>query len=124
LAAFRDGTPTRDEIKQLSTSLMNWYFDKGGLYLSKETRDACVALQRALRVINQADRDQIVDVDTFDHLRELASELRSMMTYDVGTRKPFSMRERSDGTRDWQPLDTKSVPRNAHSSERWIVDNW
>jgi hypothetical protein len=130
LAAFaRVDNPSRDDLEALSVALRDWYFDKGGLYLSEETRDACIALQRAVRVVVASDRwedpsVERVDDTTFDHLREIASRLRSRMTYDVGTRRPFSLEEKREGTDDWQAAKPTNLPTDATPDERWIFQRW
>jgi hypothetical protein len=92
------GYPTRAEIAKLAVGLRRWYFNDGGLYLSAESREAYFDLQKALTALttsaswNAAGRpsDQI-DKDTFHHLREIGSWLRTALTYDVGTRRRFSL---------------------------------
>jgi hypothetical protein len=129
LAAFApDRTPTRSKLTALSEKLTAWYFETGGLYLSEETRDACVALQRALLAVTSSDRwasprGGKVDVNTFDHLREIASRLRTRMTYDVGTRRPFSFEEQSSDPAV-EPADPRLPPADATADERWIFEHW
>jgi hypothetical protein len=97
LAAFaRPGYPTHAQLDELTNQLRAWYFDEGGLYLSTRTRDAYFRLQRALRTLINSDRwkdERLTELDpqSFEHLREIGSRLRSQMTYDVGTRQPFSL---------------------------------
>ncbi len=130
LAAFaRVGNPSRAELDALSEVLRDWYFDKGGLYLSEETRDACISLQRALRAVTTSDRwggsgSASVDDETFDRLREIASRLRTRMTYDVGTRRAFSLEEKQETSDDWQPSQPWALPENASADERWIYERW
>lgn len=129
LAAFRDGRPTRDELAQVSESMMDWYFDQGGLYLSTETRAACVALQRAIRAVRTSERwsaeaGETIDAETFDHLRVIASTLRTRMTYDVGTRRPFSQQDKQHLTPDSPPADPNALAADATADERWIVQRW
>ena len=92
------GRPTREEIQKLSASLRKWYFETGGLYLSAEARQAYFDLQDGLSVVVSserwtaaADRSEQVDPKTFEALRHLGSWLRTTLTYDVGTRRRFSL---------------------------------
>ncbi|MFI6172538.1 hypothetical protein ACIBCN_37575 [Nocardia sp. NPDC051052] len=129
LAAFRDSRPTRDELAQVSEWMMDWYFDVGGLYLSTETREARVALQRTVRAVRASERwsaaaDQTIDAETFDHIRVIASTLRTRMTYDVGTRRSFSQQDKQHLTPDLQPAEPNALAANATADERWIVDHW
>jgi hypothetical protein len=106
----------RDEITGLSVALRKWYFEKGGLYLSAETREAYFDLQDGLTVVVGSPRwtaaeGEEVDEYTFEALRRLGSWLRTSLTYDVGTRRPFSLApERQD-------QDTAADKRRL--SERW-----
>ncbi len=130
LAAFaRVSNPSRTELDELTVVLRDWYFDKGGLYLSEETRDACISLQRALRAVNASDRwdgagSASVDDDTFDRLRAIASRVRTRMTYDVGTRRPFSLEEKPETSDDWQASQPWALPEKASADERWIYERW
>jgi hypothetical protein len=130
LAAFaRLGNPLREELETLSLALKDWYFDKGGLYLSEETRDACIALQRTLSAVSASDRWadpnlERLDDATFDRLREIASRLRTRMTYDVGTRRPFSLEQKRETSDDWQPSQPEALPRDATADEIWIFRRW
>jgi len=96
LALFgREGYPDRKDLVILSESLRDWYFDKGGLYISEKSRNAYFRLQRSIRVLVASDNwseESIpcLDPDTFEHLRRIASRLRTMLTLDVGTRNPFT----------------------------------
>jgi hypothetical protein len=99
------GLPKRKEIETLSLALRKWYFETGGLYLSAESRQAYFDLQDALTVVVTSERwkaaevgDQ-VDADTFEALRHLGSWLRTTLTYDVGTRRRFSLAP------EWQGQD-------------------
>lgn len=97
-ARDRPERPTRDEIVNLGALLRAWYFKEGGLYLSVEARGAYFHLQDALTAIITSTRwaaddrppDEI-DGDTFEALRQIGSWLRTTLTYDVGTRRPFSL---------------------------------
>src|SRR5262249_12223580 len=93
---------------ELSVSLRKWYFQKGGLYLSSEARQAYLDLQDALTVVvtsarwRDADVGEEVDGDTFEALRHLGSWLRTTLTYDVGTRRRFSLAP------EWQKQDDEA----------------
>jgi hypothetical protein len=105
------GFPKRQEIDELSVGLRKWYFEWGGLYLSAESREAYFDLQEALTVVIESERWTFVDVeeevekDTFEDLRHLGSWLRTTLTYDVGTRRRFSLAP------EWQEQDKEANDR-------------
>ena len=92
------GRPTRDEIEKLAAGLRRWYFRHGGLYLSAESREAYFHLQDALGAVIASrrwaaggERSDEIDADTFEAVRRIGSWLRTALTYDVGTRRRFSL---------------------------------
>ena len=92
------GFPTRSALETLAMGLRDWYFKTGGIYLSAEARDAYFQLQGSLWTVATSQRwagadDEIEQAD-FDRLRELGSWLRTVLTYDVGTRRRFSLASR------------------------------
>jgi hypothetical protein len=125
LAAFgpRDDV-SRQELDEMTGRLRDWYFDRGGLYLSTEAREAYFRLQRGLRVIVssqrwQRDDLQQLDQTSFEHLRRIGSRLRTKLTLDVGTRRPFSMESRTIEDPAWPQRD---APTDA--DEGPIVRAW
>ena len=105
------GYPDREEIGELSVALRKWYFEKGGLFLSAESRQAYFDLQDALTVVVTSERwmasdlAEELDKDTFEALRQLGSWLRTTLTYDVGTRRRFSLAP------EWQEQDDRANER-------------
>jgi hypothetical protein len=103
------GRPKRHEIEELARHLRRWYFEEGGLFLSAEAREAYFQLQDALTAVIESPRwnDFIeeLDEDTFDALRQIASWLRTTLTYDVGTRRRFSLAP------EWQDEDADANRR-------------
>ena len=97
-ARIPPGAPTRAEIKELTRELRSWYFHDGGLYLSSQAREAYFQLQDGLTVVTTSKRwdaddtpsDQL-EAKTYESLRRLGSWLRTTLTYDIGTRRRFSM---------------------------------
>jgi hypothetical protein len=106
------GRPRRHEIESLARRLRRWYFEEGGLYLSAEAREAYFQLQDALTAVIESQRwneetgsSNEIDAHTFDALRQIASWLRTTLTYDVGTRRRFSLAP------DWQEEDAEANRR-------------
>jgi hypothetical protein len=105
------GFPDREEIGRLSIALRTWYFETGGIFLSAESRQAYFDLQDALTVVVTSERWTVselaeeLDKDTFEALRHLGSWLRTTLTYDVGTRRRFSLAP------EWQEQDDRANER-------------
>jgi hypothetical protein len=106
------GRPRRDEIEELARDLRRWYFQEGGLYLSAEAREAYFQLQDALTAVIESARwtagngsSEEIDAGTFEALRQIGSWLRTTLTYDVGTRRRFSLAP------DWQEEDAAANRR-------------
>jgi hypothetical protein len=75
-------------LKELATSLRQWYFNVGGLLMSARTREPYFDLQRALRQIVEksgADDEQVAR-GTAIALQGLGSRLRTGTADDVATR--------------------------------------
>jgi hypothetical protein len=92
------GPPVVKDIEALSTRLRRWYFEEGGIYLSAEAREAYFQLQDALTAVIASERSAPAKStsvrlapDTFRALQAIASWLRTTLTYDVGTRRRFSL---------------------------------
>lgn len=82
---------TVDDVNKLTGSLRQWYFEKGGLFLSDSSRDAYFDLQEAIKDVlatrTQTSSDSKIREPTFETLRAKGSTLRTALTRDVGTRK-------------------------------------
>jgi len=74
----------RDELK-------TWYFETGGLVLSRDARQDYFALLDGLEVVIAAAEDTLSAADD-EYLRVLGSRLRTALTRDVGTRRTFVFR--------------------------------
>jgi hypothetical protein len=90
------GYPTKSALETMSKTFRQWYFNEGGLYLSAEARNAYFQFQDALAAVltspRWSERDiKQIDKPTFEALREIGSWLRTALTYDVGTRRRFSL---------------------------------
>lgn len=103
------GRPRRQAIETMAVSLRRWYFQEGGIYLSAEARQAYFQLQDALDAVISSERwpvdgepDDEIDTETFYALRKIGSWLRTTLTYDVGTRRRFSLAP------EWQEQDAKA----------------
>jgi hypothetical protein len=117
------GRPRRNEIEDLSGNLRRWYFEQGGLYLSAEARGAYFQLQDALTAVIESERwtagtgsSEEIDAPTFEALRQIGSWLRTALTYDVGTRRRFSLAP------DWQEEDAEANRRAVRADKAAKAD--
>jgi hypothetical protein len=86
----RTKQPTHQDLQGLMVALRDWYFSRGGIFLSDAGRDAYFALQEELKLFSDStDSSQAVVLDqaTYERLRSKCSALRSALVRDVGTRK-------------------------------------
>jgi hypothetical protein len=76
-------------VQDISKTMREWYFTKGGLFLSTEARDVYFRLQGELTKTAQlrgVRTDDELDFDRREHIKALASRLRTQMAEDVKTR--------------------------------------
>jgi hypothetical protein len=81
---------TFTDLELLTTSLREWYFQKGGLFLSDNSRDCYFDLQDAIKnvlVANSEAKETEIAEQTYESLRSVGSNLRTALAQDVGTRK-------------------------------------
>lgn len=93
------GPVTARGMRELSVQLRSWYYCVGGLFLSEGARDAYFMLQKALTTLHAPASDAEVELDPgqASTLRALASDLRTALTADVGSRsKPLLARDDGD----------------------------
>jgi hypothetical protein len=106
------GYPTRDALETLAEALRDWYFKTGGIYLSAESREAYFRFQKSLWAVASSSRwesgGELAKPD-FDRLQQLSSWLRTVLTYDVGTRRRFSLASRLRPEDEQARLDSERV---------------
>jgi hypothetical protein len=74
---------------QLLARLTHWYYQLGGMYLSAATREKYFTLMKSLqRITENTVLNEEIDKTQFRSLQNQASDLRTQITNDVGTRKP------------------------------------
>lgn len=90
----RHGRPevlSRSEAQTLRNELRTWYFQTGGLVLSRSARQDYLTMLDGLELVIDRRQEIISDQDD-EFLRTLGSRLRTAMTRDVGTRRTFIFR--------------------------------
>lgn len=78
------------DLEKLTASLREWYFQKGGLFLSDNSRDSYFDLQEAIKKVlasHTEAKEQAVPETIYEELRQTGSSLRTALVRDVGTRQ-------------------------------------
>lgn len=79
---------TYDELADFSRALRQWYFERGGIYLSRSTFDhAYRPLQETLRNVLEKHLTGSVSQDDYEQVRQKCSDLRHGMTDDIVSRR-------------------------------------
>jgi hypothetical protein len=87
----RPTTLSGKEITALAASLRQWYFTRGGIFLSVDTRTDYFAVQDALELVDSGwgwespERTSLTPA-AWELVRVYGSRLRTSLTLDVGTR--------------------------------------
>ena len=77
-------------LQELTAAMRDWYFDKGGLFLTEESRPAYFKLKDAIAEALESLKDQPekeLDEPQVRSLVESASDLRTRLANELGTRK-------------------------------------
>lgn len=82
------GPVTYCTIIELSREMRQWYYEKGGIYLSSLSRDSYFALQKKIQedLTNPHNQNDLLPDQIREEIKKLASSLRTSMSNDVGTR--------------------------------------
>ena len=86
----RDDGVTYERLHKFSEELRDWYFEKGGLYLSESSREKYGALQDELHRVLVAGRKGPLDRspnDDYEVVRKQCSKLRTSLASDVASRR-------------------------------------
>lgn len=84
--------PTRRDLDHLVTELTNWYYDEGGVYLTRRSQPAFVACRKSIREVARKDAQsgghgqETIDEAVHRQLYDLGSAFRTQMTLDLGSR--------------------------------------
>jgi hypothetical protein len=84
--------PTRRDLDHLVTELTNWYYDEGGVYLTRRSQPAFVACTKSIRAVAGKDAQsgghgqETIDEAVHRELYDLGSAFRTQMTLDLGSR--------------------------------------
>jgi len=91
---------TAASLKDLTVSMRDWYFNKGGLFLSEDSRPTYFKLKEDIEQTlkrHQEQPEEVLSEKEANSIVEAASRLRAQLANDVGTRKStFSNVARAD----------------------------
>jgi hypothetical protein len=76
-----------EALRQLTGDFRDWYFKRGGIYLSASARDAYFELQQCINSLVDQDKTGIVAIDDHKSVRDKCSALRTELTEDLLSRR-------------------------------------
>ena len=82
-------------LRDLSRAMQSWYFRRGGLFMSGQTRTAYFRLHALLEEAASTAAHGRIDTRVAEAVKGQASRLRDAMADDVATRRPPRIRDRS-----------------------------
>ena len=87
---------TYAQLQDLSRQLRAWYYEMGGIYLSRSShRDAYSPLQDALKELGQAGKSGVISETDYNDVRKLCSRLRTALANDIESRREGPIPERA-----------------------------
>lgn len=119
LARYSAPSPVgRQLVKSTSEAMRDWYFHTGGIYLSRESRGPYFELKGTMQYIIDnpliLNNDGSLTDEWVVTLHRQASELRTSLSDDVGTRQEPFLRSR------WfRKAHQKSSAKDASSESDW-----
>jgi hypothetical protein len=90
-----EAAATYQIVKDTSESMRDWYFDLGGIFLSRESREPYFALKRTMQAIIddpdlQKEKERALEDPWIEPLLEQGRVLREALSNDIGSRQlPF-----------------------------------
>jgi hypothetical protein len=76
-----------EDLHQLTHDFRDWYFKRGGMYLSESTRDAYFEVQKCINAILKNDQVGQVSNDDYNAIQSRCSKLRTELTEDILSRR-------------------------------------
>jgi hypothetical protein len=99
LARYSPPSPVSHKlVKETSEDMRNWYFDIGGVYLSRESRGPYFELKKTMQKIIDhpeiPEKDGSLPGEWVATLHDQATVLRTALSDDIGTRQEPFLRSR------------------------------
>lgn len=84
----QDDSITYEQLRALSQDLRRWYYDTGGMYLSRSAHDEGYGpLQGAIASVTGEGRSGPLSKQDYETVRKRCSALRSLLAADVESRR-------------------------------------
>ena len=78
---------THGQLAKFSEDLRSWYFETGGMWMSRQTQQRYASLQTVLQTVTTDKPSEPVKDADYDSVREACSRLRTDMTDDLVSRR-------------------------------------
>ena len=79
---------TYEQLLTFSQTLRDWYFGKGGMYLSRSTHDKAYSpLQDALAEVLRSNSSGVISDEHYEKVRSRCSALRTALAGDIESRR-------------------------------------
>ena len=75
------------DLHQLTRDFRDWYFKRGGMYLSASARDAYFEVQKSINAILEKDQAGRVSNDDYKNIQHKCSALRTKLAEDLLSRR-------------------------------------
>jgi hypothetical protein len=82
----REGIKYSD-LKEYSERLKVWYYETGGIYMSKKSQRSYAALQEKIWGLMKQEEEADIAESTYKALQEVGSDLRTELTKDLLSRR-------------------------------------
>jgi hypothetical protein len=84
----RNDEATYEQLATLSHTLRCWYYETGGMYLSRTARDLGYGpLQGTIATVIAGGKSGRIEASDYEAVRKKCSELRTLMTEDIESRR-------------------------------------
>ena len=88
----RDASVTYSVIHTISVETRQWYFQKGGIYLTERSRSPYFELKKAMQPVLDASEcksraDKEIDPQQLERIVAAGSALRTALSDDIGTKR-------------------------------------
>lgn len=76
-----------EDLNQLTRDFRDWYFKRGGMYLSTSARDAYFEVQKSISAVLEAGKAGRLVPDDYKKVRDACSTLRTELAEDLLSRR-------------------------------------
>jgi hypothetical protein len=87
--------PSGEKLRRIRDELVDWYYQVGGLVMTKHTQHMCFVLRDLLKQL----QDDDMTIEAYEDLFDVASALRTHTTIDVYSRRTPALSHEDDPER-------------------------